>query len=272
MSGTVKRTAQISPDRLGVGIFAIALVMVVMCSSMVFSYVAIAEAAVWTGVPLGIHWIAPVFIDGAIITYSVSLTIFEWRMEDRKTVRHTRRVLWGFTLLSVLLNFAHTGSFWRWDFSVYEAWFGSLIAVAAPIAALLSAEEVVRLAFRRHRAVAEAAAAAVEAEEIAGPALVPDLPAAAPAPAPEPVDVLAVLGGATAEVALPPAPEPEAEPEPEVPDLEPVPAAEESRVVAEAERFLHEDLPLDDGIVRYPPQGEVLLRVLTNDGDADRPF
>lgn len=145
-----KRTARLSPDRPWVGGAAIILVMLVMLSSMVFSYVGIAEAAAWTGVPIGIHAIAPIFIDGAIITYTVSLTIFEWRREGRRTIRHTRRVLWGFTALSVGLNFAHTASYWAWDFTIREAWFGSLISIAAPIAALLSAEEVVRLAFRRH--------------------------------------------------------------------------------------------------------------------------
>lgn len=270
MSVTVKRTAQISPDRLGVGIFAIALVMVVMSASMVFSYVAIAEAAVWTGVPLGIHWIAPVFIDGAIITYSVSLTIFEWRMEDRKTVRHTRRVLWAFTLLSVLLNFAHTASFWRWDFTVYEAWFGSLIAVSAPIAALLSAEEVVRLAFRRHRAAVEAAATAAEAEAALTPVAPAEVPAAVVAveapPAEvdppieaEPLTVAAVVTEETPEPAAAEAPEP-------------VEDAAARDVVAEAERFLHADDVDDDGIIRFPAQGEVLIRNTNRGANVDQPF
>lgn len=194
-----KRTARISPDRPWVGGAAIILVLIVMLSSMVFSYVGIAEAAEWTGVPVGIHAIAPIFIDGAIITYTVSLTIHEWRREDRKTVNHTRRVLWGFTILSVGLNFAHTAAFWGWDFSIREAWFGSLISVAAPVAALLSAEEVVRLTFRRQvdAAVTVDAVAELAVVDVPGPGSAPegadDLftlaePAEEPA-APEPVTV-----------------------------------------------------------------------------------
>ncbi|MBN9214116.1 MAG: DUF2637 domain-containing protein [Microbacterium sp.] len=257
MSGE-KRTAQISPDRLAVGFFAISLVVIVMSSSMVFSYVGIAEAAAWTGVPFGIHVIAPVFIDGAIITYTVSLTIFEWRREDPHTIRHTKRVLRGFTLLSVVLNFAHTASYWEWDFTVYEAWFGTLISVAAPIAALLSAEEVVRLAFRRRGAVDEPVAAPETA--VPEPAVVPlEMPAAEET---APVE-------RTVPLVVPPAP----------PQPEPA-AAEEESVVAEAERLIYgaepaaddDEQPEDDGIIRFPAEGEVLIRAIDRATDIDRAF
>lgn len=248
------RTAQISPDRLTVGFFAISLVVIVMSSSMVFSYVGIAEAAAWTGVPFGIHVIAPIFIDGAIITYTVSLTIFEWRREDPKTIRHTKRVLRGFTALSVGLNFAHTASFWQWDFTAYEAWFGALISISAPIAALLSAEEVVRLAFRRRPLP-------VTADQPAEAA-----PAKAPEPSPEPTADAPSIPVHPAIVQRPPVILP-----PPPPDLGEVAAGSEpdvAEVVAEAERLIHSLGELDsadsddDGIVRYPVQGEFLLRTI----------
>lgn len=255
MSGE-KRTAQISPDRLAVGFFAISLVVIVMSSSMVFSYVGIAEAAAWTGVPFGIHVIAPIFIDGAIITYTVSLTIFEWRREDRHTIRHTKRVLRGFTLLSVGLNFAHTASFWQWDFTVYEAWFGALISVAAPIAALLSAEEVVRLAFRRHAPSRPATSEAPAMAEVPAPTPPEDLPAMPPVPVTQLVPLSAP-----------------AQPEPIVAE------EAEDAVVAEAEWLIHEwepseaePVPADDGIVQYPAEGEVLIRAVGHPADLDRAF
>lgn len=254
-----KRTAQISPDRLTVGFLAISLVVIVMASSMVFSYVGIAEAAAWTGVPLGIHIIAPIFIDGAIITYTVSLTIFEWRREDRKTIRHTKRVLRGFTGLSVGLNFAHTAAYWQWDFTVYEAWFGALISVSAPIAALLSAEEVVRLAFRRRvvAAVDDAGGAVTDETPKDEPTLddiVPDIVETAP-PAPPALIPFAPI--------VLPAP-PEVIPEPVK-----VSASDGPAVIAEAERLIQATTTGetakagdDDGIVRYPVQGEVLLSAI----------
>ncbi|WP_036283413.1 MULTISPECIES: DUF2637 domain-containing protein [Microbacterium] len=250
----MKRTAQISPDRLTVGFFAISLVIIVMASSMVFSYVGIAEAAAWTGVPSGIHVIAPIFIDGAIITYTVSLTIFEWRREDRRMIRHTKRVLRGFTALSVGLNFAHTASYWRWDFTAYEAWFGSLISISAPIAALLSAEEVVRLAFRR-RAIAAS-------EEQPSTPIEPTI-----------ADVTWLEPRTSSATSTPTPPE---EAFITVPIGTPVPAEapalDTADVIAEAERLTKEsafDQPEHDGIVRYPAQGEVLLR-FNDDGAVSR--
>lgn len=138
------RAARISPDRYGVGAFAILLIIMIMGASYVFSYAAIAEAAEWTGIPGSVQWLAPVFIDGAILGYTLSLAILRWR---RESVVRTMLVLCGFTAVSVAINFAHAASYWEWDFTQREAWFGALIAVGAPLAALFSAEEITRLIF-----------------------------------------------------------------------------------------------------------------------------
>ncbi|PPG02715.1 hypothetical protein C5E06_09685 [Pseudoclavibacter sp. RFBI5] len=140
----VPRAARISPDRYGVGAFAILLIIMIMGASYVFSYAAIAEAAIWTGIPSSVQWLAPVFIDGAILGYTLSLAILRWR---RESVVRTMLVLCGFTAVSVAINFAHAASYWEWDFTQREAWFGALIAVGAPLAALFSAEEITRLIF-----------------------------------------------------------------------------------------------------------------------------
>jgi hypothetical protein len=145
------RAAQINPDRFWVGVLAIVLVTVIMLASYIFSFAAIAEAGGWTGVSLTIAWLAAVFIDGPILTYTVSLVILERRSESRRGLRRTRFFLYAFTSASVILNFAHTGSYWQWDYTQMEAWFGSLMAVAAPLAALAASEEVVRLAFAKSK-------------------------------------------------------------------------------------------------------------------------
>ncbi|MBC9927340.1 DUF2637 domain-containing protein [Leucobacter sp. cx-169] len=151
-----KSSARISPDRQAVGWFAIALVVTIMVASYVFSYATIAEAAKWAGPPEGAEWVqflAPIFIDGAILTYTVSFAIYRWRGELENS-GIARRWLWTFTIISVLINGAHAGSHWSWDFTRYEAFFGVLIAISAPLAALVSAEEVVRLSFQREVAAA----------------------------------------------------------------------------------------------------------------------
>lgn len=147
----VGRAAQVSPDRFWVGVLAVGLVTVIMAASYVFSFTAIAQAGAWTGVPGGVHWLAAVFIDGAILTYTVSLAVFQARGQDRRTLARTRLFLYTFTAASVALNFAHTGAYWRWDFTHMDAWFGALMAVSAPLAALAASEEVCRLAFTTGR-------------------------------------------------------------------------------------------------------------------------
>lgn len=141
------RTARVSPDRFWVAILAIVLVTVIMVASFVFSYVAIMDSGRWAGAIGWVQALAPLFIDGAIVTYTLALAIYESRGEDRKVRRRTRRRLWAYTLASVVLNAAHAAAFWDWDFSRMEAWFGVLIAVLAPLAALGAAEEVMHLAF-----------------------------------------------------------------------------------------------------------------------------
>nr|WP_087132594.1 DUF2637 domain-containing protein [Microbacterium esteraromaticum]SJN43425.1 Phage excisionase \ len=141
------RTARVSPDRFWVAILAIVLVTVIMVASFVFSYVAIMDSGRWAGAVGWVQALAPLFIDGAIVTYTLALAIYESRGEDRKVRRRTRRRLWAYTLASVVLNAAHAAAFWDWDFSRMEAWFGVLIAVLAPLAALGAAEEVMHLAF-----------------------------------------------------------------------------------------------------------------------------
>ena len=181
MSTTTKRTATMSPDRLWVGISAIALVTIIMLASYVFSFNAITEAAAWTGNPQSTHWLAAVFIDGAILTYTLSYAVFRWRGDVSK---RTLIILYVFTGISVAVNFAHTASFWDWDFTSKEAIFGVLIAITAPTAALFASEEVVRLAFTKHGDVA-AAAAVAEPEVEPEPLVVADEPAPADAEVPD---------------------------------------------------------------------------------------
>ncbi len=81
------------------------------------------------------------FIDGPILMYTTALAIYRARHDTATVVRRTRRRLWAFTFASVLLNAAHASAFWQWDYTRMEAWFGTLVAALAPLAALLSAED-----------------------------------------------------------------------------------------------------------------------------------
>jgi uncharacterized membrane protein YkvI len=138
------KDARVSPDHPAVGVAAIFLVVIVMAAAMVFSFTALTAAAAWTHAPTWAHPLAAVFLDGAIVVYSISYAIFRWRGQDTK---RTLAILIAFTIVSCTVNVIHAGAGWMWDLSKMEAWGGMLIAGAAPIAALLAAEEVTRLAF-----------------------------------------------------------------------------------------------------------------------------
>lgn len=135
-------TARISPDRPLVAVVTLLLVLAVFVAGFVFSFAGITAAARWTGVPVPVHPLAPLFIDGAILTYTIALAVHRWRGDG--TAR-TLCFLWTFTLISAAVNFAHAAGEQSWDFTRLETWFGSLIATSAPIASLFAADEATRL-------------------------------------------------------------------------------------------------------------------------------
>lgn len=178
----IKPAARVSPDRRSVAFLAIGLAAVIMLASYVFSFTAIAGAAAWTGVPAWAQWLAAIFIDGAIVTYTLSLAILRWRGES---VTRTMIFLYSFTSISVVVNFAHAGSAQQWDFSRLETWFAALIGISAPVAALFAADETTRLVFTRepetaHTAIEQEAEPPAEPEHEPDPQ--PDPPAADPEP------------------------------------------------------------------------------------------
>lgn len=145
--GRTRRTVsrnRINPDARWMLFFAIGLVGLLMVSSFMTSFSGIYSIAAYTGLPSYLYWLPALFIDAAILAYTVSLFIFKARGESTwKTIS----ALAGFASLSIAANIAHTVSFWDGDLSDYRAWIGVAITAAAPIAVLLASEEIARLAF-----------------------------------------------------------------------------------------------------------------------------
>lgn len=141
-----KAQARVNPDRMASAIIALVLVLTVMAASFIFSFTAIYEAAAWTGQDQWVWVFAPIYIDGAIFAYTIARTLGRWRGE---------KALWSlfflllYTSLSVVVNFAHTASFWEWNLTTPESWVGLAIACGAPIAALGTAEQIIHLVFKK---------------------------------------------------------------------------------------------------------------------------
>ena len=141
-----KASRRINPDAIPVLATAVALVSLLMVTSFAVSFSGIYEVSAWTGLPAFLQWLPAVFIDAAILAYTISLVVFKARGES------TWRTLTGltaFAAVSVVANIAHTLSFWNGSLVDFRAWVGVLITAAAPIAVLLASEEITRLAFEQ---------------------------------------------------------------------------------------------------------------------------
>jgi hypothetical protein len=136
--------ARINPDSIPVLATAIGLVSILMISSFAVSFSGIYEVSAWTGLPLYIQWLPALFIDAAILAYTISLVVFKARGES---VWRTVLGLIGFALISVVANVSHTLAFWDGEFTDFRAWIAVIITASAPIAVLLASEEISRLAF-----------------------------------------------------------------------------------------------------------------------------
>lgn len=140
------KSARINPDAIPVLATAVGLVALLMISSFIVSFTGIYDVSKWTGIPEVIQWLPAVFIDAAILAYTISLVVFKARGES---TWRTMVGLVSFAGISVVANIAHTLSFWNGELSDFRAWIGVLITAAAPIAVLLAAEEITRLAFQK---------------------------------------------------------------------------------------------------------------------------
>jgi hypothetical protein len=141
----VVKTARLNPDSIPVLAVAVGLVALLMISSFIVSFSGIYEVSQWTGIPEVIQWLPAVFIDAAILAYTISLVVFKARGQS---VWRTMVGLVAFAGISVVANVSHTLSFWDGELTDFRAWIGVLITAAAPIAVLLAAEEITRLAFQ----------------------------------------------------------------------------------------------------------------------------
>jgi lipase chaperone LimK len=140
------QSARINPDSIPVLAVAVSLVGVLMISSFIVSFSGLYDASEWTGLPEYFRWLPALFIDAAILAYTIALIVFKARGES---VWRTVVGLVGFAAISVIANVSHTLAYWDGDLVDYRAWVGVAITASAPIAVLLAAEEMSRLAFQK---------------------------------------------------------------------------------------------------------------------------
>lgn len=140
----LKKSNRINPDAIPVLAIAVALVTILMISSFAVSFSGIYDVSAWTGLPKPLQWLPALFIDAAILAYTISLVVFKARKES---VWRTLVGLSAFASISVIANISHTLSYWDGSLVDFRAWVGVLITASAPVAVLLASEEIARLAF-----------------------------------------------------------------------------------------------------------------------------
>jgi hypothetical protein len=139
------KSARINPDNPKVLILALFLVFVLMVSSFIVSFFGIwGISQETTNIPDPITWLPALFLDAAILAYTISYFVFKYRGEP---TGKTLTALWVFALLSVAANVVHTLEGFAPGTSILSMAVGIAITGSAPIAVVVAAEEIARLAF-----------------------------------------------------------------------------------------------------------------------------
>lgn len=190
---------RINPDSRGTLWATVILIGILGITSFTVSFFGLHDVAAWVGLPVWLRWAVPVFIDIAILAYSLAAVIHRSRGE---MVWPTWLTLGVFTSASVIANGAHALAKGEGATAV-QSWIGAGIAAMAPVAVFAATEQVSRLAFSEPkgpvRAASEPEAPAEKPEAVepgAGstPAL-PEAPAAAVMPEPEAQPEIASAAG-----------------------------------------------------------------------------
>lgn len=142
----VRQPARINPDSRGSLWMALILVFMLMLSSFVVSFTGIWDISQYTGLPVAIQWVPAVFIDAAILAYTISLFVFKARGEST-----WRTIAWllVFAGISVAANISHTLDYLQQSgVTDWRVFIGIAITASAPVAVLAASEEISRLAFQ----------------------------------------------------------------------------------------------------------------------------
>ena len=134
---------RINPDSLKTLWFTVGAVAILGLTSFMVSFNGLHDVAAWVGLPWWMRWAVPVFIDIAILAYSMAAVIHRARGE---ATWPTWLTLGVFTVVSVVANAAHALAKGEGETAV-QSWVGAGIASMAPLAVFAATEQISRLAF-----------------------------------------------------------------------------------------------------------------------------
>ena len=136
--------SRIDPDTRTVVVTTVALVGTLGLVSFAVSFAGLVAVAEWAELPHRLRWAVPVFVDGALLAYTLAILVQRARGES---TRFSWAALGTFTLVSVGANAAHvlgTGDVQDWRTLV-----GAGLAALAPLGVLAATHTVADLAIAR---------------------------------------------------------------------------------------------------------------------------
>ena len=136
--------SRIDPDTRTVVVLTVSLVGALGAVSFAVSFAGLVAVAEWAELPHWLRWAVPVFVDGALLAYTLAILVQRARGES---TRFSWAALGTFTLVSVGANAAHvlgTGDVADWRTLV-----GAGLAALAPLGVLAATHTVADLAIAR---------------------------------------------------------------------------------------------------------------------------
>lgn len=146
---TTGKTNRINPDSIQALWLTVALVGFLAVASFMVSFTGLHEVASWAGLPSWLRWAVPVFIDVAILAYTLAVLIHRHRGEKTWLSWVS---LAGFTLFSMVANAAHALALDHPDST--QQIIGAAVAALAPVSVFTATEQLGRLVIR-HPATAD---------------------------------------------------------------------------------------------------------------------
>lgn len=137
---------RINPDSHKMLWIAVGLVGFVGAISFMVSFAGLVAVAEWAGLPPAMRWAVPIFIDAAILVYSIAVLIHRSRGEKTWA---SWTSLGAFTLVSVLANVGHVLLMPERSTNEFQTLIGALVAGMAPIGVFAATEELGRMAIAR---------------------------------------------------------------------------------------------------------------------------
>lgn len=144
-AATSAENGRINPDSRQMLWLAVTLVGFVGAISFMVSFAGLVAVAEWAGLPSSMRWTVPIFIDTAILVYSIAVLVHRSRGEKTWA---SWLSLGAFTFVSVLANVGHVLLLDQ-NVDSFKTGIGAIVAGMAPIGVFAATEELGRLAIAR---------------------------------------------------------------------------------------------------------------------------